>query len=353
MYGFYTPGSLHDSLGRAAMQPGGTVDGLSSLAQALLLDSKEKRERQLQIQMAGAQHDFQNRQLAQALQVAQMQNDTSRQNTKMHYDSQKEWMGQRTQEMAGAAKERADAAAAATKERANRDAMEVGLNGAKSIANGLYNIFGGSSSGGGKEKPPRDPQYRPEIYREEYSTDDQGHLIRKQVLKTPEELDQERDLFQRGLHGAVNGQGPAAPAKPPPDVLKARQDANMAARQQQVDAGVAQAPGMTTSPQELARRQKSNATARAGQIANGQASSVEFPDIKKGEYPRALTKDETLAYASWPDHWRKDFDAAVTSGDPQTASQALQRMNALIKQGQGAPPAAAPAQPQPMAGDGP
>ncbi len=235
-YGFYSPGSLHDSLGRAAMQPGGAVDGLSALGQALLADAREKRERQMQINQMGAQRDFQNRQLQQALDVANQHDRTQRYTADKHYDTLERWRtadaNERATASAAATKERGEAAAAATKEKATHDSMQWGLDAAKSAASGLWTALGGNTSSKAKAQGEKEPDVMVDTY------DAEGHKTGKRIL-TDDEVDRLRAAEARLRNGPPTPLSSALD----PAAVRENQARSAAVRQQQRQEGLAQGPG--------------------------------------------------------------------------------------------------------------
>ncbi len=197
---------------RAAMVPGGAAEGFGNLGAALLLSPQiRRRDQDEERRYQDGRNDHQ-KQLDQALLIAHMTDA----NDRARISSEDRYRDEELNLRKG--------------EAAHRDAIDW----AKTLGNAINGIIpraSGASAG---------PQYKPEPWKDVTETDADGKTFHRKVLKSPEEIDQERALFERGRNGPPK---PATPQAPDSGVVAERKARNAQVQRDQRTQGLAQGPG--------------------------------------------------------------------------------------------------------------
>lgn len=193
------------------MVPGGAAEGFGNLGAALLMAPRMRRQQEDDQKKQTADQAFRDKQLAQALQIAQMNDMNDRARIHDDYEYRQGMLAN-------------DKSA---------QAMKSGTDLAKALGGGISSVFGLS------DKPPAEPKM--ESFDPYLKVQDPSGAVHYEA-KSPEQVDAERAVRDRYLHGAVRGQTPTMRPMDPAQVA-ANKERSAGVRAQQRAQGLAQAPG--------------------------------------------------------------------------------------------------------------
>lgn len=204
---------------RAAMVPGGAVEGFGNLGAALLMAPRMRAQQEDEKKKQALDQAFREKQLAQALDIAQ----ANQMNDRARIADEANWRTQQDENQKSA------------------NAMKYGNELAKALAGGVSSIFGNEKA------PPEAKVDSFSPYLEVKTPDGAVHYEQK----SPDQVDREREIRDRYLHGAVRGNAP--PPRPmDPAEIAANKERSAGVRTQQRAQGLAQAPGDPTPAPSVA-----------------------------------------------------------------------------------------------------